>query len=149
VPSFHPNNFILQTLTLTGYHRKRPLHCDHFWSNLRPHLSSNHMIHPSQLPRNNPQRHPVAKQKKKWQKNGREFCLRNLFSYLYGFSTCRTILWYGTDALNSLPKQGLLRIFNTIKNPSSSVGFEPANLGSNGNHANHQNTESNLYIIKL
>jgi hypothetical protein len=31
----------------------------------------------------------------------------------------------------------LLRIFITLKNPSTSVGIEPANLGSSGEHANH------------
>jgi hypothetical protein len=30
----------------------------------------------------------------------------------------------------------VLRIFITLKNPSPSVGIEPANLGSSGEHAN-------------
>jgi hypothetical protein len=31
----------------------------------------------------------------------------------------------------------VLRIFITLKNPSTSVGIEPANFGSSGDHANH------------
>jgi hypothetical protein len=38
-------------------------------------------------------------------------------------------LRHGTDMV--------LRIFITLKNPSTSVGIEPANLGSSGEHANH------------
>jgi hypothetical protein len=34
-------------------------------------------------------------------------------------------------------KEVVLRIFITHKNPSTSVGIEPANLGSSGEHANH------------
>jgi hypothetical protein len=30
-----------------------------------------------------------------------------------------------------------LRIFITLKNPTTSAGIEPANLGSSGEHANH------------
>jgi hypothetical protein len=37
----------------------------------------------------------------------------------------------------SPPKEGALRIFIALKNPSFSAGFEPANLGSKGNHDNH------------
>jgi hypothetical protein len=32
------------------------------------------------------------------------------------------------------PKKGVLRIFIAIKNPSSSAGFEPENLGLVNNH---------------
>jgi hypothetical protein len=39
-------------------------------------------------------------------------------------------LRHGTDGFTSLPKEVVLRIFITLKNPSSSAGFEPANLGS-------------------
>jgi hypothetical protein len=35
------------------------------------------------------------------------------------------------------PKEVVLRIFITLKNPSTSVGIEPAKLGSSGEHANH------------
>jgi hypothetical protein len=42
---------------------------------------------------------------------------------------------HGTDDFTSRPKEVVLRIFITRKNPSSSAGFEPANLGSSGKHA--------------
>jgi hypothetical protein len=45
-------------------------------------------------------------------------------------------LRHGTDGFTSPPKEVMLRIF-TLKNPSTSVGIEPANLGSSGEHANH------------
>jgi hypothetical protein len=41
---------------------------------------------------------------------------------------------HGTDSFTSLPKEVVLRIFITLKNPSTSVGIEPANLGSSGDH---------------
>jgi hypothetical protein len=34
-------------------------------------------------------------------------------------------------------KEVVLRIFITLKNPSTSVGIDPANLGSSGEEANH------------
>jgi hypothetical protein len=44
---------------------------------------------------------------------------------------------HGTDGFTSPTKEVVLRIFITLKNPSPSVGIEPANLGSSGEHANH------------
>jgi hypothetical protein len=35
------------------------------------------------------------------------------------------------------PKEVVLRIFIAVKSPSSSAGFEPANLGASGKHDNH------------
>jgi hypothetical protein len=46
-------------------------------------------------------------------------------------------LRHGTDGFTYPPKEVVLRIFITLKNPSTSVGIEPANLGSSGEHANH------------
>jgi hypothetical protein len=34
-------------------------------------------------------------------------------------------------------KEVVLLIFIALENPSSSAGYEPANLGSNGKHDNH------------
>jgi hypothetical protein len=39
------------------------------------------------------------------------------------------------------PKEGVLPIFVAPKSPSPSARFEPANLGSNGKHANHYTTK--------
>jgi hypothetical protein len=41
----------------------------------------------------------------------------------------------GQTALLSLPKEGVLKIFFAFKNPMASAGFEPANLGTKGQHA--------------
>ena len=43
-------------------------------------------------------------------------------------------LRHGTDGFTSPPKEGVLRIF-LPKNPTASAGFEPANLGTKGQHA--------------
>jgi hypothetical protein len=43
-------------------------------------------------------------------------------------------LRHGTDSFTSPPKEVVLRIFITLKNPSSSAEFELANLGSSGKH---------------
>jgi len=40
------------------------------------------------------------------------------------------------------PKEVVLRIFNALKYPSPSTGFESANLGSNGKHANQYTNEN-------
>jgi hypothetical protein len=41
-------------------------------------------------------------------------------------------------------KEGVLRIFIALKNPSPSAGSEHANLESNGKQANHYTTEDKL-----
>jgi len=42
---------------------------------------------------------------------------------------------HGTNGLTSPPKEGVLRIFFALKNPKSSAGFEPAKMGTKGQHA--------------
>ena len=45
-------------------------------------------------------------------------------------------LRHGTNGFTSLPKEDVLRIFFALKkNPTASAGFEPANLGTKGQHA--------------
>ena len=46
-------------------------------------------------------------------------------------------LRHGTDGFTSPPKEGVLRIFRP-KNPTASAGFEPANLGTKGQHTTHR-----------
>jgi hypothetical protein len=46
-------------------------------------------------------------------------------------------LRHGTDGFTSPPKEGMLRNFVARKNPKASPGFEPANSGTRGQHANH------------
>ena len=42
---------------------------------------------------------------------------------------------HGTNGFTYPPKEGVLRIFFVLKNPTASAGFEPANLGTKGQHA--------------
>jgi len=44
-------------------------------------------------------------------------------------------LRHGTDGFTSPLKEGVLRIFFALKNPTASAGFEPTNLGTKGQHA--------------
>ena len=44
-------------------------------------------------------------------------------------------LRHGTDDFNSPPKEGVLRIFFALENPTASAGFQLANLGTKGQHA--------------
>jgi hypothetical protein len=64
-----------------------------------------------------------------------------------GSFTCRKILRHGADGFTSPPREGVLRIFIALKNPSPSAGFEPANLESNIKHANHYATEDDLVTV--
>jgi hypothetical protein len=48
---------------------------------------------------------------------------------------------HGTDGFTSPPKEGMLWIFRQ-KNATAMTGFEPAILGTRGQHANH-------YTIKV
>ena len=44
-------------------------------------------------------------------------------------------LRHGADGFTSLSKEGVLRNFFALKSPTASAGFEPANLGTRGQHA--------------
>ena len=48
---------------------------------------------------------------------------------------------HGTDDFTSLPKEGVLRIFFALKNPTDSAGFEPAYLDTKGQHATSRPTK--------
>ena len=56
-------------------------------------------------------------------------------------------LRHGTDGFTSPPKEGVLRIFFRPKNPTSSAGFEPANLGTKGQHATPRPPKPHLRVI--
>jgi hypothetical protein len=74
----------------------------------------------------------------------RQFGLSNIFIH------ARKVLLHavnGTDGFTFPPKEVVLRIFITLKNPSISVGIEPANLGSSGKHAEVDYTYILLPII--
>jgi hypothetical protein len=44
-------------------------------------------------------------------------------------------LRHGTDGVTTPPKEGVLRNFFALKNPTASAGFEPVNLGIKCQHA--------------
>jgi hypothetical protein len=44
-----------------------------------------------------------------------------------GLLTCHKILWHEADGFTSPPKEGMLRIFIVLKNPSLPARFEPTN----------------------
>jgi hypothetical protein len=67
----------------------------------------------------------------------RQFGLRNIFIYARKVLLHAVNLRHGTDGFTSPPKEVVPRIFITLKNPSTLVGIEPANLGSSVEHANH------------
>jgi hypothetical protein len=53
--------------------------------------------------------------------------LRIIFDHTSkGYLTRRKILRHGADGFASAPKEDVIRIFIALKNPSLSVGFEPA-----------------------
>jgi hypothetical protein len=51
---------------------------------------------------------------------------------------------HGTHSFTSLPKEGALRIFFALKNPTASAWFHPANLGTKGQPLGH-----NLLVSKV
>ena len=65
-----------------------------------------------------------------------EFCLKMPEFHVTFRDLLHAInLRHGTNGFTSLPKEGVLRIFFALKNPTVSAGFEPANLGTKGQHA--------------
>ena len=65
-----------------------------------------------------------------------EFCLKMLDFHVTFRDLLHAVnLRHGTDGFTSPPKEVVLRIFFALKNPTASVGFEPANLGTKGQHA--------------
>ena len=59
-----------------------------------------------------------------------------------------TNLRHETDGFTSPPKEGVLRIFFALKNPTASAGFEPANLGTKGQHATPRPPKTPLNQIR-
>ena len=71
----------------------------------------------------------------------REFCLNVDFHATFRDILHAANLRHGTDGFTSPPKEGVLRIFSLLKNPKASAGFEPANLGTKGQHATPRPTK--------
>ena len=65
-----------------------------------------------------------------------EFCLKiSDFHVTFRDLLHAVNLRHGTNVFPSLPKEGVLRTFFALKNPTASAGFEPVNLGTKGQHA--------------
>ena len=56
-------------------------------------------------------------------------------------------LRHGTGGFTSPPKEGMLRIFFCPKNPTASARFEPANLGTKGQHATPRPPKPYLFLL--
>jgi hypothetical protein len=74
-------------------------------------------IHRSALRQSYQQSHVVVN----WEDLGKgndEFCLRSIFFTYSRFLTCHKILEHGACGFTSSPKEGVLQIFNILKNSS-------------------------------
>ena len=69
-----------------------------------------------------------------------KFCSQTLISAWSSF-TCRKS--------SSLPKEVILRIFTLWKNPSTTAGFEPANLGSSGESVSISQYRALFIVVPL
>jgi hypothetical protein len=78
----------------------------------------------------------VAKGGTVWARNGR-LILPEIPDFHVAFRDLlhAVNLRHGTDGFTSSPKEGVMRIFLALKNPTASAGFEPANLSTKGQHA--------------
>jgi hypothetical protein len=56
-------------------------------------------------------------------------------------------LRHGTDGFTTPPKEGVLRNFFALKNPMASARFEPANLGTKGQHATSRPPKPLNYVL--
>jgi hypothetical protein len=66
-----------------------------------------------------------------WARNGRWILPEMTYFHVAFRDLLHAVnLRHGTDGFTSPPKKGVLRIF-----PTASAGFEPANLGTKGQHA--------------
>ena len=65
-----------------------------------------------------------------------EFCLKMPDFHVTFMDLLHAVnLRHETNGFASLPKEGVLRISFTLKNPTALAGSEPANLGTKGQHA--------------
>ena len=80
-----------------------------------------------------------------------EFCLKMPDFHVAFRNLLHAVnLRHGTDGFTSPPKEGVLRIFFALKNPTASAGFEPANLGTKGQHATSRPPKPlTSYVTKL
>jgi hypothetical protein len=135
-------------LLLGGIVQRVTCNCDHFLIFCAARLSYNHsrvIRQSSQLWLQ--QRHLVSKRREIGREMAAECCLSVSLSHLKGSLTCPNTVRHWAEGFTSLPKEVVLRIFITFKNPLLSTEFEPAKLRSNVRHDNHHATEQIIYIL--
>jgi hypothetical protein len=100
---FHPSGKLpKRSFILLGRHTRRPLHRNHLWSTVPPHLTSNHfwLVHQTFLALTS--RHLVAKKEKLGGKRPQNFAYEVSLSHLWGSLTCVKILRHGTNGFAPL-----------------------------------------------
>ena len=79
-----------------------------------------------------------------------EFCLKMPdFHVTFSDLLHAVDLRHGTNGFTSLPKEGVLRIFFALKNPTASAGFELANLGTKGQHATSRPPKPHIVCVYI
>ena len=79
-----------------------------------------------------------------------EFCLKMPdFHVTFRVLLHAVKLLHGTDDFTSPPKEDVLRIFFSLKNPTALVGFEAANLGTKGQHATSRPPKPLVFSINF
>ena len=79
-----------------------------------------------------------------------EFCLKMPDFHVIFRDLLRAVnLRHATDGFTSPPKEGVQRIIFAVKKPTTSVGFEPANLGTKGQHATSRPPKPQIYVSTL
>jgi hypothetical protein len=138
---------IFWLLLLGGIVQRVTCNCDHFLIFCAARLSYNHsrvIRQSSQLWLQ--QRHLVSTRREIGREMAAEFCLSVSLSHLKGSLTCPNSVRHVADGFTSLPKEVVLRIFITFKNPLLSTEFEPAKIRSNGTHDTRHTTKHIIYI---
>jgi hypothetical protein len=102
------------------------------WNNID---SGTCLIRPPELPGNSISSHLAAKQEEYGEETIAEFCLRSISLIFVGFFSTPQIYEMGQMTLLPIRRKSCYGFLSLLKIPSSSAGFEPANLGSNDNHA--------------
>jgi hypothetical protein len=75
-----------------------------------------------------PSSRDIWREWEEWMKEW-EFPHTQYLWYVNGSLTCRKILRHGAPGFTSHPKEGVLRMFINLKNPSPRPGFNPRPLG--------------------
>jgi hypothetical protein len=128
---------LLLLLMFTGYHKRQPIQCSHYWSIVLPrhywsivlpHLSCNHssFIHQSCLAVTS--RHLAVKQEKISQKWPWILPTSISFHTCRDLKTCCKIIWHGADGFMSSPKKSCYGFSSSLKIHCPLPGLNPQTL---------------------